>query len=291
MQAREAVVRATNELHKQRVISDRLRLLTANPHLQTNIPDNHDKFQALVQTCVGTSLKEDAHGSANGSESGKEVFEVASGMGRSLDYFRGSGELGQSSITLVSSHKVDSTGAVCHDVGRLKNSRDVVDEPSHDHFKSSPDLNLDLSSADPNCDTMHYDRQPAAHGNTLHKNLVVPTTKPSSLGFDVENSVTSFVGSHRADARHSPITSPFPIRPPILQSNSFTASRKCSTPSAPTSVSMHQSMDSHSHGGHTLFNPQASFPSTFTGRASNGSRRRSSSPGLRVAGVDADEEH
>lgn len=298
MEAREAVFRATNELHKQRMISDRRRLMTANNHSQTNIPDNHDKFQALVQTCVGTSLKENAHCSANGSDSGKEVLEDASEMGRTLDYFRGSGDLGQSSVTLLSSYKVDSTGTVCHDAGRSKNNRDVVDEPSNDHFKSSPDLNLDLSPADPNGDTIHYDRQPAPHSKTLHMNPVVPTTRSSSHCFEVENPVTPFVGSHHADTRHSPTTSPFPIQPAIPQSKSFIASlnptqlsRKCPTLSAPASASMHQSMDSCSRGGHALFNPQGSFSSPFTARASNGSHRRSSSPSLRVTGVDADGEH
>lgn len=207
MQAREAVLKAIHKLHDLRTLSDKTRLLAASSRSPTIDVNAHEKFQALVETCVVKSQGKISADSANGSPH-KETLEYDSNLERRSSYSTsGSGETQQDSR---SSQEMKETGI---DVERPHHIHELVDD-NRKPFTSSPDLNLNLDTND-----SYNPASPilTAHMAGLH--VVKPGAPPktvSVLGVEVQTSDPR-VSSHPPFALHFYGPSSEPLRAASLQ--------------------------------------------------------------------------
>jgi hypothetical protein len=207
MQARDAVFSAIHKLHDLRVLSDKTRLMVASSRSSSIDVNTHEKFQALVETCVVKSQGKTSADSANGSPD-KEAHEDESKLERHSSYSTsGSAETQQDSR---SSQEVKDTGI---DVERPHHIHELV-EDNRKPFSSSPDLNLNLDSNDsysPASPTL------TAHMAGLH--VVKPAAPPktvSVMGVEVQASDPR-VSSHPPFPLHFYGPSSEPLRPAPLQ--------------------------------------------------------------------------
>lgn len=311
MQAREAVLNAIHKLHDQRVLSDKSRLGTASARLQTLDANNaHEKFQALVETCVGKSQRNSVD-STNGSPGKEDLEGDESKLERHSSYSTtsGSADVEQDSR---SSHEMKDTGI---DVERPHH---MPGESSRKPFNTSPDLNLNLDSNDsydPASPIMKCDTTLTAHMAGLH--VVKPIKTVSVLGIDVQASDPD-VGRissippypHHFYGPGSDVQSPnsrvymsnssiLRLSPSLLADahgdNSVHVLSSVNNPSSfgaetPGSQAL-EKYNSRRVVPQLLFNSQSSFSTTSTANTYNEALRDSSAtPVLTVARQDPDEE-
>lgn len=295
MQAREAVLNAIHKLHDQRVLSDKSRVATAAARLQSMDANAHEKFQALVETCVGKSSRRNSVDSANDDSPGKEDLEEDdSKLERHSSYSTTSGSVDVEQDSR-SSHEMKDMGI---DVERPHHIHELASgEPSsRKPFNTSPDLNLNLDSNDsydPASPILKCDTTLTAHMAGLH--VVKPVKTVSVLGVEVQaadpnssippyhphhfygpsnqdvqspNSRTVYMPnasvlrpspSLHADSVH--VVSSVNNNPARLSESSFGAE----TSSASGNQALESNYDSRRVPPALLFNSQSSFSTTSTG--------------------------
>ncbi|KAG0615240.1 hypothetical protein M758_5G026400 [Ceratodon purpureus] len=201
MQARDAVFKAIHKLHDLRVMSDKTRLLAASSRSPLIDVNAHEKFQALVETCVVKSQGKVSADSGNGSQDDSKLERLSSYS------TSGSAETQQDSR---SSHEVKETGI---DVERPHHIHERVDD-NRKPFNSSPDLNLNLDSNDsysPASPTL------TAHMAGLHvAKPAVPPKTVSVMGVEVQAS-DPHGSSHFPFPLHFYGPNSEPLRPAPLQ--------------------------------------------------------------------------
>jgi hypothetical protein len=291
MQAREAVLSAIHKLHYQRVLLDKSRMMTASARVD-------EKFQALVETCVGKSSRRNSVDSGEGSLGKEDQDEDDSRLERPSSYTTTSG-----SADSRSSHEMKDTGI---DVERPQLLHGG--EPSRKTLRSSPDLNLNLDSNDsydPASPVLKCDTTLTAHMAGLH--VVKPVKTVSVLGVEVQASdpdISSippyphhFYGPSK-DVQSLYVPNASVLRPsPSLHADSVHVISSVNNPGrrsessfgAETSASGNQALENYSsRHPPLLFTSQSSFSTTST--ASTYNETLSATPVLTVALQDPDEE-
>ena len=290
---------AVHKLHDQRVLSDKRRLVAASARLQTNDPNTHEKFQALVETCAGKSQRNSVD-CANGSP-GKEDLEDESKLERHSDYSTTSGSA-EIELDSPPSHEMKGTGI---DVERPHHIHELAGERSRKPFNSSPDLNLNLDSNDsynPGSPITKCDTTLTAHMAGLH--VVKPGAPPKILGVEVQASDSTARMScippfpHLFYGPSSDVQSPKSreymssssvLRPSPLQADAHADPTRLSENSA--SASGNQGLEHYSRRVPLLFNSQSSFSTTSTANTYTDSLRDSSAtPVATVARNDSDDQ-
>lgn len=280
------------------MLSDKSRLVAASARLQTNDPNAHEKFQALVETCAGKSQKISVN-SANGSPS-KEDLDDDSKLERHSSYSStsGSAEIEQDSR---SSHDMKDTGI---DVERPHHIHELAGDLSRKPFNSSPDLNLNLDSNDsynPGSPIAKCDTTLTAHMAGLH--VAKPGAPPKILGVeasdpaarvscippiphhfygpssDVQSPNSSEYISNSSVLRPSPLQADAHADPTRLSESSFPAE-------TPASAPCNRGLESYSR----LFHSQSSFSTTSTANTSTDSLRDSATPVATIARKDPDDQ-
>lgn len=145
LEAKEVVIRASNDLYKQRLAADTNRLLASPPCLPAIDSDTHEKFQALVESCAGKSQNNPSVATTNETEGTEDVTKA----GRESAYPDASADLGEN---LQTSHLPNEVHGLnddgCFGSDRVHFRHEVVDVLSHNLENSSPDLNLNPGSTD-----------------------------------------------------------------------------------------------------------------------------------------------
>lgn len=310
MQAREAVLNAIHKLHDQRVLSDKSRLGAASTRLQSMEVNAHEKFQALVETCVGKSSQRNSVDSANGTLGKEDLEEDESKFERHSSYSTTSGSVDVEQDSR-SSHEMKDTGI---DVERPHHILELASAR-----KLSPDLNLNLDSNDsydPASPIRKCDMTLTAHMAGLH--VVKPVKTVSVLGVEVQASdpdaarISSippyphhFYGTSNdvqspngrvympnASVRPSPSTPAESVH--IVSSVNHPTRRSESSFGAetPASASGNRALENYnSRRVRFLFNSQSSFSTTSTANTYNETLRDSSAtPILIVARKGSDGE-
>lgn len=291
-QAREAVLSAIHKLHDQRVLLDKSRMMTASARID-------EKFQALVETCVGkSSRRKSSVDSGDGSLGKEEQDEDDSRLERPSSYTTTSG-----SADSRSSHEIKDTGI---DVERPR-QHSHGGEPPRKTFRSSPDLNLNLDSNDsydPASPVLKCDTTLTAHMAGLH--VVKPVKTVSVLGVEVQASdpdISSippfshhFYGPSK-DVQSLYVPNASVLRPspslhadsvPVISSVNNPGRRSESSFGAETSASANQALENYpSRRPPLLFTSPSSFSTTST--ASTYNETLSATPVLTVALQDPDE--
>ena len=145
LQAKEVVIRASNDLYKQRVAVDMNRLLASPPCLPTIDSDTH---QALVKSSAGKSINNPPVTTNNEIE-GTARFEDVTKAGSESVYPDASPDIGENLQTSHSPnevHGLNDDGCFRSDGVHVRH--EVVVVSSHNLKNSSPDLNMNPGSTD-----------------------------------------------------------------------------------------------------------------------------------------------